>query len=158
MVPASTQPPLLGYSWGLQCNYQGKCYHEGGTGLDGVDVLGALAAPESTAAPAVPLALVIEDDDRIIAVQLRAEGFKVMRAATAEEGLVRAAKSRPQLIDALRSRRPCKEAFSHERTVEIITVGDGRTLPAHFDPAVLNAFTGCIGRFRDIFEAHRDEG
>jgi CheY-like chemotaxis protein len=60
-------------------------------------------APESTtsSSPAVPLALVIEDDDRIaelIATQLRAEGFDVMRAATAEEGLVRAAKCRPQLI------------------------------------------------------------
>ncbi|OGA18324.1 MAG: two-component system response regulator [Betaproteobacteria bacterium RIFCSPLOWO2_02_FULL_66_14] len=60
--------------------------------------------------------------------------------------------------DALRSKRPYKPAFSHERTLEIITVGDGRTLPAHFDPAVLEAFKGCVGRFRDIFEAHRDEG
>ena len=34
----------------------------------------------------------------LIAAQLRAEGFEVMRAATAEEGLVRAAKRRPQLI------------------------------------------------------------
>ena len=59
--------------------------------------------PEGTApsAPAVPLALVVEDDDSIaelITAQLRAEGFEVMRAATAEEGLVRAAKSKPQLI------------------------------------------------------------
>ena len=59
--------------------------------------------------------------------------------------------------DALRSKRPYKEAFSHERTIEIITVGDGRTMPSHFDPAVLEAFKGCVGRFRDIFEAHRDE-
>jgi PAS domain S-box-containing protein len=51
--------------------------------------------------PAEPLALVIEDDDSmadLIAAQLRAEGFHVNRAATAEEGLVRAAKSRPKLI------------------------------------------------------------
>jgi CheY-like chemotaxis protein len=34
----------------------------------------------------------------LIAAQLRAEGFEVMRSATAEEGLVRAAKRRPQLI------------------------------------------------------------
>ncbi|MFH1869711.1 MAG: HD domain-containing phosphohydrolase [Pseudomonadota bacterium] len=59
--------------------------------------------------------------------------------------------------DALRSQRPYKPAFSHEKTLEIITVGDGRTLPSHFDPAVLAAFKGCVGRFRDIFEAHRDE-
>lgn len=61
------------------------------------------AIPEGAAstAPAVPLALVIEDDDRIaemIAAQLRAEGFEVMRTVTGEEGLVRAAKRRPQLI------------------------------------------------------------
>lgn len=60
--------------------------------------------------------------------------------------------------DALRSKRPYKPAFPHEKALEIITVGDGRTLPSHFDPAVLHAFKGCIGRFRDIFEAHRDEG
>ncbi len=59
--------------------------------------------------------------------------------------------------DALRSKRPYKPAFSHERTLEIITVGDGRTLPSHFDPTVLEAFKGCVGRFRDIFEAHEDE-
>lgn len=42
-------------------------------------------------APAVTLALVIEDDDRVaemIAVQLRTDGFEVMRAAAPEEGLV----------------------------------------------------------------------
>lgn len=58
--------------------------------------------------------------------------------------------------DALRSKRPYKPAFSHDKALEIITVGDGRTLPSHFDPAVLAAFTGCVGRFRDIFETHRD--
>ena len=60
-------------------------------------------APRVAALPAsaVPLALVIEDDDKtaeLVTAQLRAEGFDVMRAATAEEGLVRAAKRKPQLI------------------------------------------------------------
>jgi signal transduction histidine kinase/DNA-binding response OmpR family regulator len=53
------------------------------------------------ATPSVRSALVVEDDDaaaRLLTNQLRAEGFEVMRAATAEEGLVRAAKSRPKLI------------------------------------------------------------
>ena len=63
----------------------------------------ALAEPQATPAtrPALPLALVIEDDDRmadLIAAQLHSEGFSVIRAATAEEGLVRAAKRRPDLI------------------------------------------------------------
>jgi len=26
-------------------------------------------------------------------------------------------------------------------------VGDGRTLPSHFDPTLLEAFKGCVGRF-----------
>ena len=60
--------------------------------------------------------------------------------------------------DALRSKRPYKPAFPHEKALEIITVGDGRTMPAHFDPAVLDAFKSCAGRFRDIFEARRDDG
>lgn len=60
--------------------------------------------------------------------------------------------------DALCSKRPYKPAFPHEKAHEIITVGDGRTQPSHFDPAVLAAFKGCAGRFRDIFEAHRNAG
>ena len=58
--------------------------------------------------------------------------------------------------DALRSKRPYKPAFMHDRTLEIITVGDGRTMPAHFNPQVLEAFKHCVGRFRDIFEAHAE--
>jgi putative two-component system response regulator len=60
--------------------------------------------------------------------------------------------------DALRSKRPYKPAFPHEKALEIITVGDGRTMPSHFDPAVLDAFKGRVGRFRDIFEARKNEG
>jgi len=37
-------------------------------------------------------------------------------------------------------------------------VGDGRALPLHLDPTALEAFKGCVGRFRDIFQARRDEG
>jgi PAS domain S-box-containing protein len=69
--------------------------------------LPAQAAPRAAALPLVqrgpgkPLALIIEDDDaaaRIIELQLKAEGFQCMRAATGEEGLARAAKQPPQLI------------------------------------------------------------
>jgi CheY-like chemotaxis protein len=66
---------------------------------------GAPADPQVAATPAPrpaqPLALVIEDDDRmadLITARLRSEGFSVMRVATAEEGLVRATKRRPDLI------------------------------------------------------------
>jgi putative two-component system response regulator len=58
--------------------------------------------------------------------------------------------------DALRSDRPYKKALSHDTAVEIITVGDGRTLPSHFDPEMLLAFTRRAARFREIFESLAD--
>ncbi len=47
-----------------------------------------------------------------------------------------------------------KPAFPHERALEIIRVGNGRTMPSHFEPAVLDVLKHCTTRFRDIFEAH----
>ena len=58
--------------------------------------------------------------------------------------------------DALRSERPYKKALSHEGALEIITVGDGRTMPGHFDPQVLAAFKRNAEHFRDIFETIKD--
>ncbi|HCY85574.1 MAG TPA: two-component system response regulator [Desulfobacteraceae bacterium] len=58
--------------------------------------------------------------------------------------------------DALRSLRPYKPAFSHEKSKTIITRGDGRTMPGHFDPDLLGVFERISGRFNDIFETHKD--
>lgn len=58
--------------------------------------------------------------------------------------------------DALRSKRPYKEGFSHEKSFEIITKGDGRTQPSFFDPEVLNAFIKIHKKFDEIFNSYQE--
>lgn len=53
--------------------------------------------------------------------------------------------------DALMMPRPYKPSFGHERTLEILTKGDGRTLPDHFDPKVLNGFMKTCEELERIF-------
>jgi len=52
--------------------------------------------------------------------------------------------------DALTSKRPYKEAFLHTEAVKIICEGDGRTLPSHFHPDVLKAFTSVADEMESI--------
>ena len=54
------------------------------------------------------------------------------------------------VYDALVNRRVYKPAYSHKRAVQIITEGDGRTIPEHFDPDVLDAFINLKDKFKKI--------
>jgi len=58
--------------------------------------------------------------------------------------------------DALRTKRPYKKGFTHEETFKIITEGDGRTMPGHFDPKVLKAFIDIAPVFEEIYETFKD--
>lgn len=56
------------------------------------------------------------------------------------------------VYDALRSKRHYKPAFDHETTCKIILEGDGRVMPQHFDPKLLEAFREHHEEFRKIFD------
>jgi putative two-component system response regulator len=58
--------------------------------------------------------------------------------------------------DALRSKRPYKDSAEHELVVKIITEGDGRTKPEHFDPKVLDAFVALSPVFESIYLKTKD--
>ncbi len=61
------------------------------------------------------------------------------------------------VYDALRSRRPYKEGFSHDKACKIITHGSGKTMPSHFDPDVLYAFREIKAVLDDIFTRNEIE-
>ena len=57
------------------------------------------------------------------------------------------------VYDALRSKRPYKDAFSHEKAMDIIMDGRGK----HFDPTLVYIFLGNNSLFRDVFDQLSDE-
>ena len=56
------------------------------------------------------------------------------------------------VYDALITKRVYKDAFSHEKAVEIIREGSG----SHFDPAVVEAFERVVEGFREVAERFSD--
>ena len=62
------------------------------------------------------------------------------------------------VYDALRNARPYKNAFTHEETHHIITVGDGRTMPEHFDPHVLEIYKMMHEELDNVCNKYRGKG
>ncbi|MBS1208685.1 MAG: rpfG2 [Proteobacteria bacterium] len=60
------------------------------------------------------------------------------------------------VYDALTSKRAYKEAFTHDEALRIMTKGDGRTHPDHFDPDILQSFIELNESFRDISKRYQD--
>lgn len=60
------------------------------------------------------------------------------------------------VYDALRQARVYKPAFSHEKAMDIILNGDGRTDPAEFDPNVLQAFLKIEAEMAEIFDSYQN--
>jgi putative two-component system response regulator len=59
----------------------------------------------------------------------------------------------PDVYDALVSKRPYKEPFTHDRARNIIVEGKG----SHFDPMVVDAFLVCEERFIEIHERYQSD-
>ena len=60
------------------------------------------------------------------------------------------------VYDALRSKRPYKEPFGHVEAVEIITKGDSRTKPWHFDPDVKSSFMKLHKDMDEIYKEYEE--
>ena len=57
--------------------------------------------------------------------------------------------------DALRSRRPYKPPYGHDRAVAVLTEGGHRTNPGHFDPEILRIFRESSESFREVYDTHQ---
>ena len=58
--------------------------------------------------------------------------------------------------DALRNSRVYKPNYDHDGAVGIITKGDDRMKPEHFDPEVMAAFIKLTPRFDELYQKMRD--
>jgi putative two-component system response regulator len=59
-----------------------------------------------------------------------------------------------QAYDALRSLRPWRPAYDHAAAMRILLEGDERSRPSHFDPRVLETFSGISGLIEATYQVH----
>ncbi|MGB8275336.1 MAG: HD domain-containing phosphohydrolase [Alphaproteobacteria bacterium] len=58
------------------------------------------------------------------------------------------------IYDALRQDRPYRRGHAHAEAMDIITNGDGHTMPSHFDPIVLSGFQKIELYVEGIYREH----
>jgi putative two-component system response regulator len=56
--------------------------------------------------------------------------------------------------DVIRTRKPYKSALGHEEAFKIITKGNERTSPKHFDPRVLDAFIELSPKLDALYDSY----
>lgn len=61
------------------------------------------------------------------------------------------------VYDALRADRPYKKGVTHDAALSVMTLGDDRTRPGHFDPNVLTAFVARSEAIRRIYAEHDNQ-
>jgi len=57
------------------------------------------------------------------------------------------------VYDALRTARPYKPAFPHDRATATMRAGDAKVTPSHFDPGVFEAFLDLHREFARVYES-----
>jgi len=60
------------------------------------------------------------------------------------------------VYDALRSKRPYKESYTHNKSMDMILNGDARTKSEQFDPEILELFKQHADKFEHIFETTQE--
>ena len=85
------------------------------------------------------MVVVVDDTLADVAILVELLGRRGSPVAAFPRGIMALA----DVYDALRSARPYKEAFSHEKSVAAIPEGRG----THFDPAAADAFRECGAEF-----------
>jgi cyclic di-GMP phosphodiesterase len=58
--------------------------------------------------------------------------------------------------DALRSKRAYKPAMTHAQAAKVILEGDGRTMPQHFDPEILESFCRTQSQLAEVYDRFVD--
>ncbi|UYP00396.1 HD domain-containing protein [Oceanotoga sp. DSM 15011] len=61
------------------------------------------------------------------------------------------------IYDALRSKRPYKEPFTHEKSLKIIQFGDKRISPTNFNPEILETFIKYNNLIKEIYDKHSEK-